>query len=162
MSRLNEDQTIQYLYRSYAAVDGLWFMKIEEKFGLTAALDTDSEVWQIMAKIQSRWLRKLLAAPDGLTGLADCLTNKLRIDGFEFSLPDMNIPNEFDVVIRRCPWLELLKKSGREHLANQIGEKVCRAEYEAWAAEFGPDIRFETMERICAGDDYCILRFKSR
>ena len=40
----------EYLRRSYTAVDGLWFVKLEERFGFDTALQIDQEVWLVAAK----------------------------------------------------------------------------------------------------------------
>jgi len=44
MDSLTDQQICDYSHRSYKAVDGLWFMKAEEKYGFIAALDIDKEV----------------------------------------------------------------------------------------------------------------------
>ena len=40
MFQPDDKQTVEYLRRSYSAVDGLWFMKVEEKRGFEEALDS--------------------------------------------------------------------------------------------------------------------------
>ena len=52
---------VEYLRRSYFVVDGLWFVKTEETSSFDHALDLDEEVWRILAKIQTRKARELLA-----------------------------------------------------------------------------------------------------
>jgi len=37
MAELDSQQIIEYFHRCYKAVDGLWFMKVEEKIGFAAA-----------------------------------------------------------------------------------------------------------------------------
>ena len=56
-----------YLLRSCAAVNGLWFMKVEEKYGFDAALDLDAAVWAVMPKIQARQLKtaRWMSTPPG-------------------------------------------------------------------------------------------------
>ena len=56
---LNSRQVKEYLQNSYAKVDGLWFLKIEEQFGFEKALDMDLEVWKVMPKIQARYLKSV-------------------------------------------------------------------------------------------------------
>ncbi|NLE90228.1 MAG: hypothetical protein GX602_04765, partial [Dehalococcoidales bacterium] len=57
MEELSDRQISQYLQRSYEAVDGLWFMKVEEKLGFDTALEIDGEVWKVLPKIQARMLK---------------------------------------------------------------------------------------------------------
>ena len=57
MINLTDVQIAEYYHRSFSVVDGLWFMKIEERYGFEAALDIDSEVWKVVPKIQARKLK---------------------------------------------------------------------------------------------------------
>ncbi|MGD9519267.1 MAG: DUF6125 family protein, partial [Armatimonadota bacterium] len=50
--------------RAYQAVDGLWFMMVEQADGFPKALQLDEQVWQVLAKIEAREDRELL----GCTG----------------------------------------------------------------------------------------------
>ena len=52
MVKLSSKQVADYFNRSYKAVDGLWFLKVEEKYGFDTALELDNEVWKILPKIQ--------------------------------------------------------------------------------------------------------------
>lgn len=155
---LNAEQVAAYLHRSYTAVDGLWFMKVEEAYGFDRALDIDLDVWGVMPKIQARMLRQLMKRGDGIDNLLACLTTKLSIDGFRFSTEQR--PGGFDMHIDHCVWHDLLVKSKREHLSGTIGGVICSREYSVWAAEFGDDIRFGLGDRLCRGGECCVLTFR--
>lgn len=45
--------------RNLWRVDGLYFLGIEKKFGTDAATEIDAGVWEIMAKIEAKSLRKM-------------------------------------------------------------------------------------------------------
>jgi len=45
--------------RNLWRVDGLYFLGIEKKFGTEAATEIDAGVWQIMAKIEAKSLRRM-------------------------------------------------------------------------------------------------------
>ena len=45
--------------RNLWRVDGLYFLGIEQKFGTEAATEIDAGVWQIMAKIEAKNLRRM-------------------------------------------------------------------------------------------------------
>ncbi len=45
--------------RNLWRVDGLYFLGIEKKFGTDAATEIDAGVWEIMAKIEAKSLRKV-------------------------------------------------------------------------------------------------------
>ncbi len=157
---LTEKQKIEYLLRSYSAVDGLWFMKVEEKYGFDAALQLDKEVWEILPKIQARQLKQALGLGDGLAALLQSLENRLEIDSFDFEIERSPDSNQFQIIISKCPWFNLMVKSGRQNLAGKVGDVICNADYTVWASEFGKDIKFKLKSQLCKGSDSCILEFR--
>jgi len=160
MIQLTPEQIAEYFHRSYTAVDGLWFMKVEGKYGFDVALDIDNEVWKVFAKMQARLLKSLGKTGDGMDALFECLTTKLTLEGFEFKA-EKNDSRSFNITINECPWHNLMIKSGRGKLSGKVGTLVCNTEYSVWASEFGTNIRFELGQQICQGSKFCILQFKS-
>ena len=157
MKNLNDEEKIQYLKRSYSAVDGLWFMKVEDSFDFDKALEIDNQVWNVVPKIQARFLKNALGSDKGLKALEQCFTEKLRLDDIEFTVKRDD--KTLLITISRCHWHELLVKSNREHLSLRIGETICHTEYSGWAQEFGESISFNMLNRICDGGKECILQF---
>ncbi len=161
MIKLTPEQIAEYFQRSYTVVDGLWFMKVEEKYGFDAALDIDNEVWKVCPKIQARLLKSLGQTGDGIEALYECLATKLALEKFKFKAEKTGNSGDFKITINECPWHNLMIKSGRENLSSKVGTLVCNTEYPVWASEFGEDIRFELGEQICRGSKCCVLQFKS-
>ena len=159
MIRLNKEQVIEYFRRSYTAVDGLWFMRVEDNCGFDTALRIDEEVWKVLPKIQARMLRSMGSVAPGIAGLRDCLTTKLTLEGFVFRTEDIKDGDGFRVDIERCPWHDLLIKANREHLSGKVGSVICSTEYSVWATEFGDKIHFELPSQICHGAPLCVLQF---
>lgn len=157
MKKLNDEEKIQYLKRSYSAVDGLWFMKVEDSFDFDKALEIDNEVWKVVPKIQARFLKTALGVDKGLEALKQCFTEKLRLDDIEFSVKSNE--NILTITISRCHWHELMVTSNREHLSPRVGETICNTEYSGWAQEFGEGISFQMLSRICDGGRECVLQF---
>jgi hypothetical protein len=155
--KLSDKQIIDYLHRSYTAVDGLWFMKVEEVYDFDTALDIDEKVWLVLPKIQARKIKSLTGLSAGLDDLYECFTTKLAIDGLVFTSEKEE--NGFTIRITECPWLALLRNAEREHVAGTIGSKICTAEYSTWAKEFGADIQYELQSQLCRGATCCTLRF---
>ena len=162
MANLTDAQIADYFRRSYSAVDGLWFMKLEETAGFDQALDIDVRVWKIMPKIQARKLKELTGLDRGLVALFECFTTKLRIEDFEFTTTREADGSGFEIHMNRCPWYELLVKSKRQHLAGTIGTQICNAEYATWAAEFGDNIEFSLGDQLCRECKRCVVRFQLR
>ena len=159
---MNDDQKIQYLKRSYSAVDGLWFMKTEESYGFDKALAIDNEVWKVMPKIQARFFKSIYGLDKGIEALQSCFTEKLLMDGFIFQTETDKQNHSFRVTITKCPWNDLMVESGRGHLAQEVGSRICNTEYSGWAHEFGENISFGIQCQICSGSKFCVLEFSQQ
>jgi hypothetical protein len=158
MIKLSPKQVADYFNRSYKAVDGLWFLKIEEKYGFGTALELDNEVWKIMPKIQARLINSFLELENILPTLLDSIITKLDLEGFEFTTEKLK--KGFRIMITKCPWYTLMIKSGRENLAKFVGKKICKTEYQVWASEYGKENKFELLCQKCDKSDFCVLEFQ--
>jgi predicted ArsR family transcriptional regulator len=153
---LSESQIADYFRRSYTAVDGLWFLKVEERYGFETALQIDEEVWKVLPKIQARMIKNMLSLESGIDDLFQGVAARLRLEGFSFK--GEREDEGFAILVTGCPWHDLMIRSGREHLSDQVGELICQVENSVWAKEFG-DIEFQRSSQICRGDSACLLRF---
>ncbi len=165
MKDLTESDKTEYFRRSYRAVDGLWFMMIEKKHGFDRALEMDEAVWRVLPKIQARAIKAMLKLDCGLEGLKEAISARLALEEFDYDLKSDK--GGFAVEIRRCPWHDIMVRSGREELSQKVSEVICQAENQVWAQEFSPkgaegegkEIKFERKERICQGSGRCRLWF---
>ena len=148
----------EFLLRSYTAVDGLWFMKAEERFGFDKALEIDASVWEVMPKIQSRQLKSLLGAGGDLSGLKKCLSAKMTVEGFLFGFSGDR--NSLTIRISGCHWVDKMNHAGRSHLAAKVGNVICTQEFSIWAGEFGCSFQFAHCPKICEGGSECVLEFR--
>jgi hypothetical protein len=160
MTNLTEEQKAEYFRRSYTAVDGLWFMKVEEKLGFDEALRLDEAVWKVLPKIQARALKGIMHLEGGLEDLEQALSARLALEGFEYEMERRE--DGFAVIVKRCPWHDIMVRSGRGNLSEQVSDLICRVENSVWASEFsgpgkGQEIRFDREERICRGEERCVL-----
>jgi hypothetical protein len=160
MTELGCQQIIEYFRRCYQAVDGLWFMKVEEKIGFDSALDVDHEVWKVMPKIQARMIKSMLKLNNGADALFKGLTTKLELEGFKFKAEKNR--NGFRIKITDCPWHNLMIKSGREKLSGIVGTAICGTEYQLWVSEFGEAMHFKLETQKCKNSAYCILDFERK
>lgn len=156
IDKLTDRQIAEYFRRSYTAVDGLWFMKVEGRYGFEAALQMDEEVWKVLPKIQARMLKSMIGLDKGMEGLCRAIETRLALEGFEFEAK--KDASSLKVRVGRCPWHDLMVKSGREDLSGRIGDLICGIENAVWASEFG-DITFERSDQICKGDERCVLTY---
>jgi len=161
MLELTDKQIAEYYKRSYTAVDGLWFMKVEELYGFDTALDIDDEVWKVVPKIQARKLKSLGNLTTGLQALKECITTKLTLDGFAYETEQSKDGSTLKITLSQCPWHDIMIKANREHLSGKVGTRICNTEYRVWASEFGETINFQLQEQICEGQPCCTLIFKA-
>lgn len=159
---LSDQQKAEFYHRCFTAVDGLWFMKVEEVHGFDTALEIDDAVWQVMPKIQARLLKQSCSKTTDIEALYECFITKQQLEGFTLEAEMDTDGSAFTVKVRRCPWHETMIRSGREHLSGQIGNRICHSECSGWAAEFGDDIEGTLEEQICTGSDICRFHFFRR
>jgi hypothetical protein len=160
MTELDCQHIVEYFRRCYQAVDGLWFMKVEEKSGFDSALDVDREVWKVMPKIQARMIKSMLKLSNGADALFKGLITKLELEGFKFKA-EKNM-NGFRITITDCPWHNLMIKSGREKLSGIVGTAICGTEYSVWVSEFGEATHFKLESQKCKNSECCILVFERK
>lgn len=156
----HEDRVlVAYLRRSYHAVDGLWFMMTEEDTDFENALQLDMRVWRVLAKIQARKARELLGVQGEMRhDIARCFSLKLDADGHQYTVEESEDTVRFRIA--SCPWMELLKKSGRGQLASRVAEAICTTEGAVWSAEFGNAWSFEMPRMGCGGKEGCEMVFR--
>lgn len=153
------NKACEYFKRSFFAVDGLWFMKLEEKFSFDKALEIDERVWEVMPKIQSKKLRELYDIKgNSIQDLLSALRIKLELEGYKASI-GKNDEDYFEIAIHECPWFNIMKGSNRMTLAGEIGETICKIEYQGWADSFDKSIRFTLGSQLCKGGENCLLKF---
>lgn len=151
---------IEYLRRSYFAVDGLWFVMIEEEASFDKTLEMDAKVWSVLPKIQARKVKELLELSGiGLTDFIKAITIKLEAEGYDYQIPKSD-EDHTQIAIHGCPWYDILKKAKREHLAPKIADAICTLEFSIWLREFGENLSFSISSRQCDGDPKCVLDFQ--
>ena len=159
MTELTEKQIAEFYHRSYTAVDGLWYMKVEEVYGFDAALEIDNEVWKVIPKMQARILKDLCNTEDKLKALFECFVKKQELEGFVFNAEMDEDGLGFVINVRECPWHSAMIRSGREHLSGKVGTRICSTECSVWASEFGDDIKGMLEGQICTGSRVCRFHF---
>jgi hypothetical protein len=131
------------------AVDGLYYLGIEEEFGNEAATEIDRKVWEVMGKIEARKLRNFLDLKDNDI---PSLMKALKYSGWSLDLEDKEIIIENDKgIIRniRCRVQNTRLKKGLV----EFGCKPVRWGFlKAFANEINPDI--EVSCKVCPPDKH--------
>jgi hypothetical protein len=155
---LTDKQIIEYFNRSFKAADGLWFMKVEEKYGFDSALEIDKKVWAIVPKIQARMIKTMLTLGNTEADLLVSLESKLSMEGFKYKVKKRK--SGFQIQICECPWHNMMIKSGREKYSGKVGSEICSIEYSVWIHEFDKNIQIKIQTKKCQGSNFCNLDFK--
>ncbi len=151
---VSDSERTEYYRRLFEVIDGLWFMMVEKKLGFEEALETDVEVWGVVPKIQARKIRELAGIEEKGTAQAKkALKFKFDIEGFDYEMNDEG--NGISIKINRCPWYEIMKKSGRAELAEKVGRSICTTEYPVFIKEYVDGANFSVKSYLCSGRDHC-------
>lgn len=74
MSEISKEQLSNLFSRSLNTVDGLWFLGVEEKYGLEAAVEIDEQVWERFMSIHVKRVTKTYGLETrGIEGLIEAI-----------------------------------------------------------------------------------------
>ena len=135
--------------RSFATIDGAWFITIEEKYGLAAAIEADLSAWKIYA---GRHARRVLRT-FGLTGNdIKTVMEAIKLDPFNSILsPEGEMVTENKGIIRftDCVPQKARIRSGR-------GEFPCKPVGMVWMSEYAnavnPEMKMHCI--VCPPDPH--------
>nr|WP_319538512.1 DUF6125 family protein [uncultured Methanospirillum sp.] len=146
--------------KNWLAMDGLWFLAVEEAYGLDAAMACDIKVWEEFSVIEARRITARLNLPEhgGLDALDRALGARLfaQINTCIISRPDHYTLELFMVT---CRTQDARHRKGLPFFpCKQIG----LVDYPSFASTIDPDIRTECIS--CppdepVGDFRCGWRF---
>ena len=148
--------------RNLWAVDGLYFLGIEERFGTEGATEIDGKAWEVMGKIEARRIKKTLTIEgDDIASFMQAL----EASSWALDLEDREIELEKNrAVIRNtnCRTQKTRLKKGLD----EFPCKTVRGDYlKAFAKEFNRDISVEC--NVCPPGEHtenlwCEWKFKMR
>jgi hypothetical protein len=152
LSLLPKEKIPDYIFmqlRNLWAVDGLYFLGIEEAYGTKTATDIDAQVWEVMGKIEARKLKEFLGIID--TDIPSMMI-ALQYTTWALDLEDKEIMIKKDhALIRnvRCRVQNTRVSKGLK----EFGCKPVRFGFlKAFAKEFNPDIVVNCM--VCPPDSH--------
>lgn len=140
------------------AMDGVWFMAVEKRFGLETALEVDIEAWKNYGYTVFKRAAKMLEieldpeSPPDLETVQALFGTLCRIDGTEFELTSLD-ERTISFKVLRCPWYENLCRSGRVDVVPC--EDVDNAIFAYYAEKLDPSFKLETIHSRPGGDSYC-------
>lgn len=134
-----KDEYINFLLRQYRLVDAFWFLSVEDKFGLDAAVELNEKVWEEMAGRSAREIKERFKIEEkGLEGFIKALKY------FPWSIiVGYEIEERSDRIVLRvpyCPPQEARLKSGKGVFPCK---EMHRKEFKFFAKEIDERIKVE-------------------
>lgn len=135
--------------RNMWAVDGLYFLGIEEQFGTEAATEIDREVWEVMGKIEARKLKEFF---DIKGDDIPSMMKALQYTGWTLDLEDKEIVVEKEKAIVRNIRCRVQNTRITKGLDEFPCKKVRWDFLKSFAREFNPDIIVDC--NVCPPDEH--------
>lgn len=136
--------------RNLWRVDGLYFLGIEQRFGTEAATEIDAGVWQIMAKIEAKSLRRMFQV--GENADISTIMNLLRKSSWALDQPFKTVElsdKRAILSIGRCRTQEARSKKG----LNEFPCKKVRFGYlKNFAKTLNPNVEVNCL--VCPPDKH--------
>ena len=152
LMELPKDQLVKLLFmqmRNLWAVDGLYFLGMEKEFGTESATVIDSNVWEVMGKIEARRLRNEL----GVNGEdIPAVMDALRLTSWSLDLEQKEIIMEKDRAILRNPKCRVQLTRRKAGLSEFPCKRVRWGYLKGFAKELNPDV--EVRCNLCPPDDH--------
>lgn len=135
--------------RNLWAVDGLYFLGIEEKFGTEDATKIDKGVWEVMGKIEARRLKSTLCLNnDDIPTMIDAL----RFSSWSLDLEDKEIVVEKDRAIFRNVKCRVQQTRIKKELDEFPCKRVRWGYLKSFAKEFNQKIVVNC--NVCPPDEH--------
>lgn len=152
LSQLPKEKIADYIFmqlRNLWAVDGLYYLGIEEHYGTKTATTIDANVWEVMGKIEARKLKEFL----GITSTdIPSMMKALLYTTWALDLEDKEVSITTDhAMIRnvRCR----VQHTRHEKGLQEFGCKPVRFGFlKAFAKEFNPEIVVKCI--VCPPDKH--------
>jgi hypothetical protein len=163
ISEFPKEKISAYLFlqlRNLWAVDGLYYLGIEEHYGTEIATEIDAKVWAVMGKIEARKLKEFLGISK--TDIPSMM-HALLYTSWALDLEDkeVEIKDEYAIIRNlRCR----VQNTRRAKGLLEFGCKQVRHGFlQAFAKEFNPDIIVSC--KLCPPDPHpknlwCVWEFK--
>jgi len=140
ISNIPHDKIADFIFmhlRNMWAVDGLYYLGIEEEYGTEIATEIDRKVWKIMGKIEARRIKKLF----NINGNdIPSMMKALQLSGWTLDLEDKEIILENDKGIIRNIQCRIQNTRLNQKL-DEFGCKPVRWGFlKSFVKEFNPDI----------------------
>ncbi|WAC05430.1 MAG: DUF6125 family protein [Methanoregula sp.] len=146
--------------KNWNAMDGLWFLAVEDAYGMDAAIALDKNVWEQFSKIEAERIKKRLSLPEfgGIDALERALAHRLshRINKQEIQRDG---EDTLILVMKSCRVQAARERKGLQPFPCK---PVGLVEYTIFAKTIDPRVRTECVScppETVPGTKYCAWKF---
>lgn len=141
---------ISDIAKNWLAHDGLWFLEVEKRWGMDAAIETDRDAWSVFTTIEARRIMQRLGIKEG--GGLDALEVALRFRMYAHINRQKIERPEPGVLIFTMQTCRVQDARKRKKLPDFPCKPVGLVEYGNFAATIDPRIRTECV--FCPPDEH--------
>ncbi len=137
---LSSETLLEIMRGAYFAIDGIWFLAVEEKFGFDMAFEVDKDVWKKYGAVMARRIRKHLGLmKQDIPAIVETMKTLFLLEDWKIEAVEVS-ENEALLKVEFCPWYSYLKKAGREKAISKLCPEICLTLFNAWAKEINPNV----------------------
>jgi len=142
-------EVIKMYSKNVLAVDGLWFLGCENRFGIEKAIEIDTEVWRLYGTIEAKRIKEVLNIKEkGIPALAKALNLQIWLPCMDYGFSEVS-DKKIVFTITDC-------RPQKARIRKGIGEFACKpvgiALFEAFAREINPNMTCECL--VCPPDEH--------
>ena len=152
INNISKEKIAEFIFlhlRNLWAVDGLYYLGIEEQFGTEAATEIDRKVWEVMGKIEAKRLKNFFKIKGNNL---NSVIKALSYSSWALDLEDKELEIQENKIILRnvkCRVQNTRKEKGLV----EFGCKTVRFGFlKSFVKEFNPDI--EVKCNVCPPDKH--------
>lgn len=152
LMEMPKEKLVELLFmhmRNLWAVDGLYFLGIEDKFSTEAAAEIDGNVWEVMGKLEARRLKNAL---DAKGDDVPTMMNALRHTSWSLDLEDKEIAVGKNRAVFKNTSCRVQQTRIKQGLSEFPCKRVRWGYLKSFAKEFNPNI--EVKCNVCPPDKH--------
>lgn len=152
LTQMSNEKLVELLFmqmRNLWAVDGLYYLGIEERYGTEGATEIDRKVWEVMGKIEARRLKEILGIKESDI---PTIMEVLRLTSWSLDLEDKEIKVEEDKGVFKNINCRVQKTRIKKGLEEFPCKNVRWGYLKSFAKEFNKNVVVEC--KVCPPDKH--------
>ena len=141
MPRKELEEYVNFMLRQYRLVDGLWFLGVEDQFGLDEAVKINEKVWEDIGSRSAKEIKsRFYIKGGGIRAVIEALSYFpwTIITGYEIE----ESRDTATIRVPKCPPQEARLRSGREVFPCKV---MHQKEFQSFAKEVDETIQVECL-----------------